>query len=130
MVALTGWVEPDLREALQPARGVIARPREIAVPVVPAALLQQRPDLANAERELRAAAGDITELQADRLPRIRLAGSIGTTRYRSGASGGFVGGINDAGATWSVGPVSLPIFDGGTRRANVEAARCRRSKTR
>ena len=129
LVALTGWAEPALREALQPARGVIARPREIAVPTVPAALLQQRPDLANAERELRAVAGDITELQADRLPRIRLAGSIGTTRYRSSASGGFVGGINDAGATWSVGPVSvsvsLPIFDDGTRRASVEAARAR-----
>lgn len=124
LVALTGWAEPALREALLPARGVIARPREIAVP---AALLQQRPDLVNAERELSAAAGDITELQADRLPRIRLGGSIGTTRYRSSAPGGFVGGINGAGTTWSVGPVSLslPIFDGGTRRASVEAGRAR-----
>ncbi len=127
LVALTGLAESALREALLPARGVIARPREIAVPTVPAALLQQRPDLVNAERELSAVADDITELRADQLPRIRLAGSVGATRYRSGAPSGFVGGINGAGSTWSVGPVSvsLPIFDGGTRRANVEAGRAR-----
>lgn len=125
LVALTGTAEPALRDALSLARGVIARPREIAVPAVPAELLQQRPDLASAERTLAAAAADITARQADRLPRIRLAGSVGATRYSSSAPSGFVGGINGSGTTWSVGPVSvsLPIFDGGTRRANVEAAR-------
>jgi len=125
LVALTGTAEPTLRDSLSLARGVIARPRQIAVPAVPAALLQQRPDLASAERTLSAAAADITARQADRLPRIRLAGSVGATRYSSSAPSGFVGGINGSGWTWSVGPVSvsLPIFDGGTRRANVEAAR-------
>ncbi len=125
LVALTGTAEPTLRDALSPARGVIAQPREIAVPAMPAALLQQRPDLASAERTLVATAADITARQAERLPRIQLAGSIGTTRYRSSAPSGFVGGISGSGTTWSVGPVSvsLPIFDGGTRRATDEAAR-------
>jgi len=91
-----------------------------AVPAVPAALLRQRPDLGNAERELLAASLDIDQAQAARLPRVSLNGSIGVARVSAG-------GFSNSDSAWSLGPisVSLPLFDGGTRRANVVAARAR-----
>lgn len=129
LVALTARPEPALREALAASLGVIAQPREIAVPALPGALLQQRPDLASVERDVLAAAAQLTEERIDRLPRIRLNGSVGATRYRGGGFGGIGGGgipsIDGSGSTWSIGPlsVSMPIFDGGLRAARVEAAR-------
>ena len=120
LVALTGSDEPSLRSALAARSGVIAQPAAIGVPAVPAALLRQRPDLGNAERELLAASFDTTQAQAARLPRVSLNGSIGAARVSAG-------GLNNSDSTWSLGPisVSLPLFDGGTRRANVVAARAR-----
>jgi outer membrane protein TolC len=118
-----------LREALAASRGVIAQPRELAVPALPGALLQQRPDLASAERDVLAAAAHLTEVRIDRLPRIRLNGSVGATRYQGGGFGGIGGAgipsIEGSGSTWSIGPlsVSMPIFDGGLRAAQVESAR-------
>jgi NodT family efflux transporter outer membrane factor (OMF) lipoprotein len=129
LVALTARPEPPLREALAASRGVIAEPRAIAVPAVPGALLQQRPDLANAERQVMAAAANITQTQADRLPRIRLSGSVGAIHNKGGGfsnlSGFGVPSIEGNGPTWSIGPlsVSMPLFDGGARAANVDAAR-------
>ncbi len=129
LVALTAQPEPDLRAALAASRGVIAQPREMAVPALPAALLQQRPDLAGAELDVLAAAANVTEVRIDRLPRIRLNGSVGATHYQGGGFGGIGGAgipsIDGSGSTWSIGPlsVSMPIFDGGARAAKVESAR-------
>ena len=125
LVALTARDEPALREQLAPGRGrlmaLATSPTGLTVPEVPAALLRQRPDLANAERELLAAQGDLDRAQAARLPRITLSGSIGRARVASG-------GVDLGASTWAIGPVavSLPLFDGGTRRANVDAAVARR----
>ena len=120
VVALTGTDEPILRTALASGSGTIAQPAAIAVPEVPAALLRQRPDLGNAEREWVAASQDIGQAQAARLPRVSLNGSIGAARVTAG-------GLSSQDATWSLGPLtlSLPLFDGGTRQANVAAARAR-----
>ena len=122
IVALTGTDEPALRTALASGSGsgTIAQPAAIAVPEVPAALLRQRPDLGNAERKWVAASQDIGQAQAARLPRLSLNGSIGAARVTAG-------GLSSQDATWSLGPLtlSLPLFDGGTRQANVAAARAR-----
>jgi outer membrane protein TolC len=62
----------------------------------------------------------VSQSRAARLPRISLSGSIGAMRLESG-------GTSAQGSTWAVGPVAvtLPIFDAGTRAANVDAARAR-----
>jgi len=120
LVALTGRDEPGLRAALAPQRARLAQPAGFALPELPAALLRQRPDLASAERTLQAARADIAQAQAARLPALSLSGNLGRARV---SAGGFT--ANDS--TWAVGPVTLsvPLFDGGTRRANVDASRAR-----
>jgi NodT family efflux transporter outer membrane factor (OMF) lipoprotein len=117
LVALTGLDEPQVRARLAAAQGRLPAPRAFEVGAVPAGLLAQRPDLAAAERALAAASADIGVAEGDRYPRLSLAGSVGPLRIDAGQLGATL-------TTWSIGPsLSLPIFDGGRRRATVEAAR-------
>jgi multidrug efflux system outer membrane protein len=120
LVALTGLDEPTLRLQLQPRTAVLPVPSSIGVNNVPAAVLAQRPDVFAAAREVTAAAADTAQTDAQRYPRVSLAGSVGAVGFR-------VGGESGTGNLWSIGPlqVSLPLFDGGTRVANVDAARAR-----
>lgn len=120
LVALTAVPEPALRELLRPGAQRLPEPAQLSVAQVPAAVLAQRPDLFIAERELAAAGADLTQARAQRYPRIALAGSITPTRLD-------IGGVSANGTVWSVGPVTvtLPIFDGGVRRANAQAAQAR-----
>ena len=120
LVALTGVAEPDLRTRLEAGRNGVPQPAQLAIASVPAQALAQRPDLLGAERDWVAAAADVSQARAARLPRISLAGSVSAARFESTFG-------NQDGTLWAVGPVtiSLPIFDGGTRRANVDAAQAR-----
>ena len=120
LVALTGVAEPALRAQLAAGRAGVPQPAQLAIASVPAQALAQRPDLISAERELIAASADLSQAKAARYPRIALAGSVSAARFESSLS-------NDNGTLWSIGPltVSLPLFDGGTRRANVDAAQAR-----
>ncbi len=120
LVALTGINEPGLREQLVAGQAKLPQPAQIVMASVPAQVLAQRPDLLGAERELLAASADVSQAQAQRYPRIGLAGSISAARFESGA-------FSQSGTLWSIGPitVSLPLFDGGARRANVVAAQAR-----
>jgi multidrug efflux system outer membrane protein len=120
LVALTGLAEPALRERLGAATAKLPQPAQITVATVPAQALAQRPDLLAAARDVSAASADASQAQAQRYPRIGLAGHIGPARFESG-------GASTSGTVWSLGPltVSLPVFDGGTRRANADAARAR-----
>ena len=120
LVSITGVAEPALRSQLAAGQARLPVPAQIAIASVPAQVLAQRPDLSSAEREWVAAGAEVSQVQAARYPRIGLAGSIGAARFESG-------GGNQSGAVWTIGPVtvSLPLFDGGTRRANVVAAQAR-----
>ena len=120
LVALTGVAEPALRSRLAAGAARVPQPAQLVIASVPAQALAQRPDLLSAERELAAAAADVSQAQAARLPRIALAGSLSAARFESSFG-------SDSGTLWSIGPVtvSLPLFDAGTRRANVAAAQAR-----
>jgi multidrug efflux system outer membrane protein len=120
LVALTGVDEPGLRSRLAPGLARLPEPAVLAVGTVPAEVLNQRPDLFDSARALEAASAEVSQARAARLPRVSLNGSIGAMRVETAM------GSSD-GSTWSLGPVSLtlPLFDGGTRRANVDAARAR-----
>ncbi|MDP1691397.1 MAG: efflux transporter outer membrane subunit [Burkholderiaceae bacterium] len=120
LVALTGLDEAGLRAKLADGAAKLPQPAQIAIARVPADALAQRPDLYSAARDVLAASADVAQSSAQRYPRISLSGSIGAARFSTGA------GTLD-GTVWSLGPVSvsLPLFDGGTRRANVAAAKAR-----
>ena len=117
LVALTALPEPELRAQLQAGRAELPKPARLGVDSVPAQVLAQRPDVAAAEHELVAAAADAAQARAQRYPRVTLAGSIGPARFEGG-------GTTVRETMWSIGPVSVsvPIFDGGVRRANAQAA--------
>lgn len=124
LVALTATDEPVLRERLAPGTGRLPQPAAFDVQAVPAAQLAQRPDIAAAERELRAAAGDVGVADALRYPRLSLAGSISLVGLQAG-------GATQQGTNWGFGPaLDLALFDAGRRAANLEAARARFDEVR
>lgn len=119
LVALTGLEEPALRARLAGAAARLPQPAAFGVAAVPAQVLAQRPDLAAAEQQLRAAAAGVDVAEAARWPRLLLTGAVTL-------GVGRVGGVQDTGANWSFGPaLSLPLFDAGRRRAEADAARAR-----
>lgn len=112
LVALTGSDEDRLIEVLSHTPAQLPQPAQLNVQEIPADLLRQRPDLASSERELAAVNAEIGSAQADRLPSLSLSGtfSVGAT-------------LGDRDRSWSLGPVlSIPLFDGGKRRAAVDGA--------
>lgn len=116
LVALTALPEPAVRTELARSREWPRAPLT-PIPAVPAQLLSQRPDVFNAERELAAAAADVGNAQAQRLPRLSLTGSVGRARFSAGGQTVMLD-------TWSLGPftLSLPLVDGGRLKVNIEAA--------
>lgn len=120
LVALTAMEEPTLRRLLANQPGVLPQSADIAVASVPAQSLTQRPDVFVAETEVAAASAEVGNAQAQRYPHLTLSGAIGTSRFRSSS-------INSDMATWTIGPLamSVPLFDGGRRTAEIEAAKAR-----
>jgi multidrug efflux system outer membrane protein len=92
-------------------------------PGLPSALLVNRPDILQAEQELRAADADIGAARADFFPRIALTGSFGYVSAE--LSDLFV----PAKQAWSMGAlVNMPIFDAGQRQAQLAQTRARRDE--
>ena len=120
LVALSGLSEPPLRRQLEVPWQEPAQAALLPIVSLPAQLLAQRPDIYQAEREVAAASAEIGSAQAQRYPRLSLTGSIAAGSVHIGGSG------SDA-QTWSIGPLALtvPLFDGGRRAANVDAAAAR-----
>jgi NodT family efflux transporter outer membrane factor (OMF) lipoprotein len=83
---------------------------------LPAETLRQRADVRAAEHRLAAEMARLAQADAARLPSFRLGGSLGLTALSLGALGGgtpVVGSLLAA--------VTLPLFDGGALRAQVQA---------
>ncbi len=119
LVVLTGQAEPALRSRLHASAARLPQPGAFGLGTLPAQLLQQRPDIAAAERTLVAAAADVGVAEAARYPRLTFSGNLGTSLLR-------VGGRNTDGTSWGFGPsLVLPLFDAGARGAREDAARAR-----
>ena len=91
---------------------------------LPSELLRYRPDVLQAEYNLKAAGANIEVARASYFPSISLASSIGVSSgslddlFKSGAVG------------WSFGPsISVPIFDAGRLDAEYDVARIEREQT-
>ena len=102
-----------------PGAGGLERTQLAALPVgLPSELLQRRPDIRQAEHQLRAANASIGAARAAFFPRIALTGAAGTAS--SQLSGLFEGGSG----YWNFSPsISVPIFTAGQLRANLDYAR-------
>lgn len=87
---------------------------------LPSTLLQARPDIVAAEHQLQAAHAQVAAARAAFFPRIALTASWGT------ASAQLDGLFESGSKAWTLVPsISLPIFDGGRRSANLDLAAVR-----
>ncbi|KAA8606864.1 hypothetical protein AL036_13040 [Salipiger aestuarii] len=94
-------------DALLAKGGGLPSARTFRIASVPADMLRQRPDVIEAEQRFAAALLDMKVARANLYPSLTLSGSVTHSDTRS----------------WSFGPaLSLPIFDGGAKRASVGVA--------
>ena len=91
---------------------------------LPSELLRYRPDVLQAEYNLKAAGANIEVARASYFPSISLASSVGV-------SSGSLNDLFSSGSVgWSFGPnISVPIFDAGSLDANYDVARIEREQT-
>ncbi|RZM04520.1 MAG: AdeC/AdeK/OprM family multidrug efflux complex outer membrane factor [Variovorax sp.] len=119
LVLLAGTTLPDelLPQALPAAPGDDTALLVAIPPGLSSDLLQRRPDILQAEHALRGANASIGAARAAFYPRISLTASAGSSS--ASLSDLFRGGSG----AWSFVPqISLPIFDAGTRQANLRIA--------
>ncbi len=120
--AVTLLVGSSVDPALLPASIEEAAPTLAALPAgLDSRVLLRRPDVVQAEYELRATNAEIGAARAALFPRISLTGILG---FASSSLGGLFDGDN---FTYSVSPTaSYSIFRAGAARANVEFTRAQR----
>ncbi|HEV2692580.1 MAG TPA: efflux transporter outer membrane subunit [Verrucomicrobiae bacterium] len=93
-------------------------------PGLPSQLLERRPDVREAEQELRAANARVGVAVADFFPQLNLTGLFGTVSPELNA---FTGGGE---AAWSIAAnLAGPIFHGGQLRAQYAEARAAREQS-
>ncbi|RTQ36292.1 efflux transporter outer membrane subunit [Variovorax gossypii] len=120
LVALSGIDETTLEQKLAAAPAQRSLPAVGSIASVPAEAISQRPDVYAAELGVASASADVGSAEAERYPKLTVSGSIGRTQYR-------VSGVHQSLETWTVGPIALtvPLLDGGSRKANADAAKAR-----
>lgn len=112
----------DIDRALLPANLTEVTPAIVSLPAgVSSEILLRRPDVIEAEYDLRAANADIGVARAQLFPSISLTGLLG---FASNA----LGSLFDSGSfNWSAGgDATAPIFDAGGRRAGVDVSKAQR----
>lgn len=91
---------------------------------LPSELLRYRPDVLEAEYNLKAAGANIEVARASYFPSISLASSVGLS------SGSLDDLFKSGSVGWSFGPrISVPIFDAGRLDANYDVAKIEREQT-
>jgi multidrug efflux system outer membrane protein len=116
---LVGGPLPPGLPAAQPleGQGIV----ENLTPGLPSDLLANRPDILQAEAQLRAAGANIGAARAAFFPRISLTGLLG---FASTALSGLFDGGN---FTWTAGAsATVPVFDFGRNAGNLDLAVVRR----
>lgn len=113
LAVLTGQTPAAMHARLATVRPVPSLAGVVS-PEPPLTVLARRPDIRAAERRIAAATANIGVAEADRLPAVSLAGSLGLNSSR-------LSGVTKLNSNvWSLGPtVDLPIFDAGRRAAVV-----------
>lgn len=91
---------------------------------LPSELLRYRPDVLQAEYNLKAAGANIEVARASYFPSISLTSSVGVS------SGSLNDLFKNGAVGWSFGPsISVPVFDAGRLDANYDVAQIEREQT-
>jgi outer membrane protein, multidrug efflux system len=114
IAVLTARAPGQLPELAQAGAAPVA-PDGIAL-TIPADTLRQRPDVRRAEQDVRAAASRATQAEAQRYPSFAPSGNIGLSALTLGALG-----ASGSGAAALLAGVSVPLFNGGALKAQVNA---------
>ncbi|MFL1386061.1 efflux transporter outer membrane subunit [Pseudomonas tritici] len=117
--ALRLLVGSDIPDALLPGTRLQTAAALVQVPAeLPSSLLQRRPDVLAAEHSLKSANIDIGAARAAFFPSISLTANAGSAS--SSLSNLFKAGSG----AWTFAPsISVPIFDAGSNRATLDAAK-------
>jgi NodT family efflux transporter outer membrane factor (OMF) lipoprotein len=84
---------------------------------IPSEILERRPDIVSAERQIAAAFDATDQAQAARLPRFSLTSSV------NGASNSLSDILDPTNLVWQLGAnLMAPLLDGGRRKIDVEIA--------
>ncbi len=110
-----GFPEKDLPEKFELSN--LQLPRDLPLSI-PSKLVEQRPDVRQAEENLHSASALIGVARANRLPSFNLTGDIGSMALAFGNIFSAGNGFRDVSAG-----VSQPIFEGGTLMHRERAAR-------
>ncbi|EPR38723.1 RND efflux system, outer membrane lipoprotein, NodT family [Desulfovibrio sp. X2] len=99
----------------------VVEPKDVP-PGLPSDLLERRPDILQAEHQLKAANADIGAARANFFPKITITGTFGTASHE-------LDGLFDANSqAWTFAPRAvLPIFDFGRNMATLEVSKASRS---
>ena len=111
---LMGKTPAELTIAVAPLNSLLP-----PIPVtVPSQLLERRPDIAAAERQVASANAQIGVAKAAYFPTLSLAANNGTQANQ------FSDLLTSAARYWALGPaaITLPLFDGGARGAQMQQA--------
>ncbi len=125
LIALTGLTAARVDELLAPSalptRRILAEPPRQSLGL-PATILAQHPGVIAALRTADAAFEDIGSAEAARWPSLSLATLLGSNWLRAA-------GMTTRYTNWSIGPsASANLWDGGSSRANADAARARHAQ--
>ncbi|MEC7290956.1 MAG: TolC family protein, partial [Pseudomonadota bacterium] len=86
-------------------------------PGIPSSLLERRPDIVAAERNVAAAFNSLDQAKAARMPTVNLTGSLG------GSSADLSNLLNPTNVAWQAATsLVAPLIDGGLREAQVRQA--------
>ena len=122
LAVLTGRQPEQLVEQLSPHAPIPGVPAELSAGV-PLDVIEHRPDIRRAERELAAATARIDVARADLYPRVGVFGGFGR---RSDDASDI---LKSAAGYWSIGPsLRWPLLTGGRVHAQIDAAHARRDQ--
>lgn len=111
---LLGKAPGAMRDRLDVEGGLPAVPERIAAGI-PADTLRQRPDIRAAERTLAAETARVGVAEAARYPSFTISGSLGLEALTFKALGG-----GDAGTSSLLAGITVPIFEAGRLKSQVE----------
>ncbi|HEY4956449.1 MAG TPA: efflux transporter outer membrane subunit [Caldimonas sp.] len=114
VAVLTGRPPAALTAALVASAPVPQAGDELALSI-PAETLRQRADVRAAEHQVSAALARVNQAKAARLPNFSIGGSLGLNALTLGALTHGASVVSTL-----LGSVSLPVFDGGAARAQVD----------